>query len=218
VNAVTLNNFRSALREATEAQLGFVLIGGLAVAAWAEDFALLEHGIDTFYSKDLDLRGDRPTAQFIGHALRAEGRVIHGFTVVRRKEPPGFGCTYVLSVEFPGIGVVSVEVLEKMPLVDSPDLPPQGFALELAGIRILDPLSLMIGKIHAFNHRAPGLSDKDAVHLQLLARSTRSSPLGACPSPPTNSTRCARRSSKIESARCGGSWCLRRRCARANRP
>ena len=57
-----------------------------------------------------------------------------------------------------------------MPLVDSPDLPPQGFALELSGIRILDPLSLMIGKIHAFNNRSGDLVNKDAVHLGLLAR------------------------------------------------
>lgn len=28
----------------------------------------------------------------------------------------------------------------------------------------------MIGKIHAFNHRAPDIAPKDAAHLQLLAR------------------------------------------------
>ena len=149
MEAVTLDTFREALQEATSAHFTFVLIGGLAVAAWSEDFGLLEDGTSTFYSKDLDLRGDRPTAHFIGKTLQASGRTIRSFVVVRRKDPPGLGCTYVVSVEIPDVGVVSVEVLEKMPLVDSPDLPPQGFALELAGIRILDPLSLMIGKIHA---------------------------------------------------------------------
>ena len=170
MDAVTLNTFREALQEATEAHLPFVLIGGLAVAAWAEDFALLEHGIDAFYSKDLDLRGDRATAYFVGKALQAAGREISAFTTVRRREPPGLGCTFVVSVIIPDVGTVCVEVLEKMPLVDSPDLPPQGFALEIAGIRILDPLSLMIGKIHAFTHRPAGTSDKDAVHLRLLAQ------------------------------------------------
>lgn len=170
MDAVTLNSFREALRAATEARLDFVLIGGLSVAAWAEDFGLLERGIETFYSKDLDLRGDRSSAEFIGQTLRAEGKTIHGFTTVRRKDPPGLGSTYVISVELPRIGTVSVEVLERMPLVDSPDLPPQGFALELGGIRILDPLSLAIGKIHAFNHRPAGQADKDAVHLHLLSR------------------------------------------------
>ncbi|MEO8353623.1 MAG: hypothetical protein ABI680_17995 [Chthoniobacteraceae bacterium] len=140
------------------------------MAAWSEEFGLLERGLDTFYSKDLDLRGDRSTATFIAKALRAEGRDVTAFTVVRRKEPPGLGCTFVVSVDLPGPGVTSVEVLEKMPLVDSPELPPQGFALELAGIRILDPLSLTIGKIHAFNHRPAGIANEDAVHLHLLAR------------------------------------------------
>lgn len=170
MDAVTLDTFREELREATAAHFAFVLIGGLVVAAWSEDFGLIEGGTVTFYSKDLDLRGDRPTAHFIGKALQASGKTVRAFTVVRRKEPPGLGCTYVVSVEIPEMGVISVEVLEKMPLVDSPDLPPQGFALELSGIRILDPLSLMIGKIHAFSHRPPEFVNKDAVHLGLLAR------------------------------------------------
>lgn len=33
-----------------------------------------------------------------------------------------------------------------------------------------DPLSLMIGKIHAFNSRRPRQSDNDAKHLELLRR------------------------------------------------
>lgn len=169
---VTLAHFASALRQAAEADADCVLIGGLAVAAWSQRFGITpESGGDAaFHSKDLDVRGDKPAAYLLGKILREEGYRIVALTTVLRKEPPGLGRNFVVSVEMGDLGTISVEVLEKMPLVDSPELPPQGFALELAGIRILDPLSLMIGKIHAFNHRAGDLVNKDAVHLGLLAR------------------------------------------------
>ena len=168
---VSLAQFESALREAAKAEADCALIGGLAVAAWSQRFGILPpDGSDAFYSKDLDVRGDKPAAYALGRILRDEGYRIIGLTTVQRREPPGLGRNFVVSVDMGDLGTISVEVLEKMPLVDSPDLPPQGFALELAGIRILDPLSLMIGKIHAFNNRAAGLANKDAVHLGLLAR------------------------------------------------
>ena len=167
---VTLAHFEAALREAAAEEADYVLIGGLAVAAWSQHFEILPaHGTE-FYSKDLDVRGNKPAAYALGRILREEGYRIVALTTVHRKEPPGLGRNFVVSVEMGDLGTISVEVLEKMPLVDSPDLPPQGFALELAGIRILDPLSLMIGKIHAFNNRSGELVNKDAVHLGLLAR------------------------------------------------
>ena len=70
MDAVTLDTFREELREATAAHFGFVLIGGLAVAAWSEDFGHV----------DLDLRGDRPTPHFMGKALQASGRTVRAFT------------------------------------------------------------------------------------------------------------------------------------------
>ena len=167
---VTLAHFEAALREATAEEADYVLIGGLAVAAWSQHFEIPPaHGAE-FYSKDLDVRGNKPAAYALGRILREEGYRIVALTTVQRKEPPGLGRNFVVSVEMGDLGTISVEVLEKMPLVDSPDLPPQGFALELSGIRILDPLSLMIGKIHAFNKRSGDLANKDAVHLGLLAR------------------------------------------------
>ena len=169
---VTLAHFEAALREAAIAEANCVLIGGLSVAAWSQHFGITpDDGTGAaFYSKDLDLRGDKPAAYLLGRILREQGYRIAGLTTVLRKEPPGLGRNFVVSVDMGDLGTISVEVLEKMPLVDSPDLPLQGFALELAGIRILDPLSLMIGKIHAFNHRPAGTANKDAVHLGLLAR------------------------------------------------
>ena len=169
---VTLAHFETALRKAAKEEADCLLIGGLAVAAWSQSFGILPaDGTNApFYSKDLDVRGDKAAAYLLGEILREEGYRIVALTTVHRKEPPGLGRNFVVSVEMGDLGVISVEVLEKMPLVDAPDLPPQGFALELSGIRILDPLSLMIGKIHAFNNRAGDLVNKDAVHLGLLAR------------------------------------------------
>ena len=169
---VTLAHFEAALREATAEEADCALIGGLAVAAWSQSFGILpDDGSDAaFHSKDLDVRGDKAAAYLLGNSLRNQGYEIAAFTTVHRKEPPGLGRNFVVSVNMRELGIISVEVLEKMPLVDAPELPPQGFALEIAGIRILDPLSLMIGKIHAFTHRPAGTSDKDAVHLRLLAR------------------------------------------------
>ena len=60
------------LRSAS-AHFEFVLIGGLAVAAWSEDFGLLEGGTSTFYSKDLDgpvplkLSQDDYITRLLGH-------------------------------------------------------------------------------------------------------------------------------------------------------
>lgn len=169
---VTLAHFEPALREAADQEADCALIGGLAVAAWSQHFGVLpvDGGDSAFHSKDLDVRGDKPAAYALGQILRQQGYRIIGLTTVRRHEPPGLGRNFIVSVDMRELGTISVEVLEKMPLVDSPDLPPQGFALELAGIRILDPLSLMIGKIHAFNNRPAETVNKDAVHLGLLAR------------------------------------------------
>ena len=106
----------------------------------------------------------------MGPLVKEEGYKVSGVINVRRKEPPGLGMNYVVQVEMKDIGRVSVEVLEKMPLVDVPDQPPRGFAVETDGIPVLDPLSLMIGKIHAYNNRRPGQSENDAKHLELLRR------------------------------------------------
>lgn len=124
----------------------------------------------TIYRKDIDLRGNRVAALAMAARLKEEGHRVTAVVNVRRKEPPGLGMNYVVQVEMKRLGRISVEVLEKMPLVDSPDLPPQGFAVESDGIPVLDPLSLMIGKIHAWNSRPAGHSDNDAKHLELLRR------------------------------------------------
>lgn len=167
---VTLDHFEDVLRDAFAAGSEAMLIGGLAVGFWAKRFGAYNDPSEVMYSKDADLRGDRATYNLLIILLKSHGIELTGGAIVTRKEPPGMGKNYVIQVALPGIGRVSVEILEKMPLVDSPDLPPQGFAVEVEGIRVLDPLSLMIGKTHAWNHRPAGQSDNDARHLRLLRK------------------------------------------------
>lgn len=167
---VSLTDFRRSLAAAKEDGADYALIGGLAVGHWADEFEVFDWPGETIYSKDIDLRGNKAASSLVAARLKGEGHKVVAVVNVQRREPPGLGMNYVVQVEMKGLGRTSVEVLEKMPLVDSPDLPPQGFAVETDGIPVLDPLSLMIGKIHAWNNRPAGQSDNDARHLELLRR------------------------------------------------
>jgi hypothetical protein len=167
---VTLDLFEHSLKGARQDGAAFMLIGGLAVGYWAKRFDVFDWPGEAIYSKDIDLRGDKAASSLMAARLKEEGYKVVSTAHVKRKEPPGLGMNYVFQVDMKNLGRISVEVLEKMPLVDSPDLPPQGFAVETDGIPVLDPLSLMIGKIHAWNSRAAGQSDNDAKHLELLRR------------------------------------------------
>jgi len=167
---VTLDLFENSLKGARQDGAEFMLIGGLAVGYWAKRFDVFDWPGETIYSKDIDLRGDKAASSLMAARLKEEGYKVVSTAHVKRKEPPGLGMNYVFQVDMKNLGRISVEVLEKMPLVDNPDLPPQGFAVETDGIPVLDPLSLLIGKIHAFNNRRPGQSENDARHLELLRR------------------------------------------------
>ncbi len=167
---VTLDLFEKALRNAHADGAAFMLIGGLAVGYWAKRYDVFDWPGETIYSKDIDLRGDKAASSLVAMRLKEEGHKVACVVNVKRKEPPGLGMNYVVQLDMKGIGRISVEVLEKMPLVDSPDAPPRGIALVMDDFPVLDPLSLMIGKIHAFNSRRPGQSDNDAKHLELLRR------------------------------------------------
>ena len=167
---VTLDLFERALRNAHHDGAAFMLIGGLAVGYWAKRYEVFNWPGETIYSKDIDLRGDKAASSILATRLKEEGHKIACLVNVRRKEPPGLGMNYVIQLDMKGIGRISVEVLEKMPLVDNPDAPPRGIALVMDDFPVLDPLSLMIGKLHAYTSRRPGQSDNDAKHLELLRR------------------------------------------------
>lgn len=166
---VALETFEHCLRQATEAGADYQLVGGLAVGFWAQRYGALADG-QAIYSKDIDMRGSRLAAHFVGQVLRGEGHQIASLVTVKRKIPPGMGSNFVIPVTLANGISTTVEVLERLPWVDEPDGPARGLVMQIDGIRILDPLSLFVGKLHAWHHRNdPDRLSNDRLHLELLA-------------------------------------------------
>jgi hypothetical protein len=94
---VSLADFSKALRTVAEDAGGeYVLIGGLAVGAWARAFDIGDG--EPMFSKDIDLRGTRLAAKSVVQALKMEGVTIKSFVTIQRKEPPGLGNNYVAPI------------------------------------------------------------------------------------------------------------------------
>lgn len=165
---VSLADFAGVVAETAKAAEGeFVVIGGLAVGAWAQ-----YHNIPTggpIFSKDIDLRGNRLVAQAMAQGMRLLGAKIKGFTVAKRKEPPGLGRNFVVPLDLADGRNTVIEVLEALPWVDEGPGRLHGIVVMVDGIPLLDPLSLFIGKLHAWHHRNdPEKTSNDRLHLELL--------------------------------------------------
>lgn len=167
---VSLDDFADAVQEIARAASGdFVLIGGLAVGAWAQYFAI-GNGCPIF-SKDIDLRGTRLVAQSLAQGMKLRGATIKGLMTITRKEPPGMGKNYIAPIDLPDGRATVIEVLEALPWVDDGPDRPYGFGVEVDGIPLLDPLSRFIAKLHAWHHRDdPEKTSNDQIHLELLGQ------------------------------------------------
>ena len=169
-----LADYEGFVRTLHESGVPGVLIGGLAVAAWAEihltaeDKALFELPI---YSKDIDLRGEKMTMRFLAKDMELAGAEITGFVAATRKNAPHMGQVHAASVHWRGHRT-TIEVLERLPGLDSgKDSPVVGTRLIARdGLPLLDPCSLFICKLHAANTRPEETVNNDIMHLRILAR------------------------------------------------
>lgn len=167
---VSLADFATVVRQLADGtDSDFVVIGGLAVGAWAQYFGIATDG--PVFSKDIDLRGGRLLAQAFGQGMRLQGCKLKGFVTATRKKPPGLGRSHVIPLVLPDGRETVIEVMEAMPWVDEGPDRRHGFGVVIDGIPLLDPFSLFIGKLHAWHHRdLPHVADNDLLHLGLLAK------------------------------------------------
>lgn len=141
VKVVSLEDFADMVVDVATAAVGdFVLIGGLAVGAWAQYYRV-GNGSPLF-SKDIDLRGTRLVAQ----GMKLRGAKIKGFVAAKRKAPEGMGMNFIVPLDLCDGRSTVIEVLEALPWVDDGPDRPYGFGVEVDGIPLLDPLSLFYWK------------------------------------------------------------------------
>ncbi len=169
-----LADFRPFLKSLTESEDDSVLVGGLAVSAWAELFLdgserlLFDLPI---FSKDIDLRGQKATCMALTRIMQLDGAKLGGVVAATRKNAVHMGRVFAASIAWRDFKT-SVEVLERLPGLDTGiDNAPVGTALSpLEGLSLLDPCSLFICKLHAANTRPAGQAGNDVKHLAILAR------------------------------------------------
>lgn len=173
-----MGDVRNLLDYLSSTNAQYTLAGGLAVSFWAEQLASAEEqtafGVP-LHSEDIDFRGYRFLADGIKAWMTAQGVEMGQINVAMRKGAEFMGKIYNLPFRpvdsHSGIqAAANVEILERLPLLDrSLAERPNGTVLTLAGIRVLDPFSLMICKLHAFHTRPPEEKGRDLHHLKILA-------------------------------------------------
>ena len=169
----SLADFAPFLRTLIEAEDPSVVIGGMAVSAWAEvHLDPAEHLFFDLpiYSKDVDLRGHKITSLLLAEKMEKVGAKITGSVTATRKNAPHMGRVFAISLKWRGV-TTSVEVLERLPGLDTgiADAPLGSALVTRDGFSLLDPCSLFICKLHAANTRPDGGASNDVKHLAILA-------------------------------------------------
>lgn len=169
----SLADFSPFLRTLPEAEDQSVVIGGMAVSAWAEihlepsEYSVFDLPI---YSKDVDLRGRKTTSLLLSERMTREGAEIRGSVTATRKNAPHMGRVFAVALHWKGQRT-SIEVLERLPGLDTgiDDAPVGTSLVTRGGLSLLDPCSLFICKLHAANSRPDGGASNDVKHLAILA-------------------------------------------------
>lgn len=169
-----LEDYLPFLKSLADSEDESVLVGGLAVAAWAELFLdeKERHHFDLpIFSKDIDLRGRKMTCLALTKIMQLDGAILGGMVSATRKNAPHMGRVFAASITWRDFKT-SVEVLERLPGLDSGIAnAPVGTPLSPSDhLVLLDPCSLFICKLHAANTRPGGDAGNDIKHLAILAR------------------------------------------------
>lgn len=175
---LAVQDLRDLLEYLTSANAHYALAGGLAVGLWGESL-LSQHQREALgfpvYSEDVDFRGYRFLADGIKAWMSANDIQMGQSSIAIRKGAESMGKIYnmpfrPLSGSSPINAAATVEILERLPLLDSGiDAPPNGTVLQLAGVHVLDPFSLLVCKLHAFHTRPESERGHDLEHLRILS-------------------------------------------------
>jgi hypothetical protein len=169
-----LEDYLPFLKALAESEDESVLVGGLAVSAWAEMFLdeSERHHFDLpIFSKDIDLRGRKMTCLALTKIMQLDGAILGGVVTATRRNAAHMGRVFAASITWRN-SRTSVEVLERLPgldtgIADAPVGTPLSPSDDLV---LLDPCSLFICKLHAANTRPHGEAGNDIKHLAILAR------------------------------------------------
>ncbi len=166
-----LEDYLPFLKSLADSEDESVLVGGLAVSAWAELFLdeSERHHFDLpIFSKDIYLRGRKMTCLALTKIMQLNGAVLGGVVSATRKNAPHMGRVFAASITWRNFKT-SVEVLERLPGLDSgiADAPVGTPLSPSEDLVLLDPCSLFICKRHAANTRPEGEASNDIKHLGL---------------------------------------------------
>lgn len=168
-----LAEFQPLIERLDAAGIDYALIGGLAVAHYGEAYLTAEQKAAhdfPIYSKDIDFRGGRDLFEAIQREAPAAGlELAAGMGAIRPKPGMNRSPGYFLAVLINGEST-AIEIMERLPLhnLDLTELVVTGSVLQLRGVAVLDPFTLLLAKLAAFHERPQGEANNDAAHIAIL--------------------------------------------------